>query len=1667
MQSSEEFVTQCCTCGRGACNKHGSWEVGQFHCALCHGNDDPLLSGAKDTFAIRCLNKAFQNQKLLHTNDEAFHDFMLMLCAERRNPLTEAAYSDEEFFDAQPQEAASAVLTWEDAKQLVAAIVLSRLGTAEDAAKVLGQSWVPTWDGWKELQRCTTESCCVAIAERMCDIAQVNAPDRSMTDTQALKALAADGFMRQRAKAHGVNNCLIDSLMLCLSNECILPENLATDVAARRCVAAACRKQLIQEVGKAVAPSDNGLFPYLDAHRDGPRIVAFLLQRFRAAARTNMLIYVHDRFGECTVDPDRNKIFVDLGFEHPELHALQLHIYNHTSAQGRGYHFDSLVHETTARQMAPTGKRCKSIAWSDAKETDAKPDATTLQGNELQQKQANSRCSMSKKLCDNMDETVEDVDQRTEVAFAQMGWLLCESNVDTSWLDALLLNLLFHGYLSLGPFASPEVRYQLCKTCQTHLLLERKLNREEEQTLNLQTHLASAIAFFVRSSGEDANAEVYVHDATTTDLNAPRNIYSIGRSDTLLAPIFRLYCYENGSYAALLPAAQTLPQQTQSMPASSSSRRETPVAHRTAKEVSGESIGNMEPARDKQLQALSASSLSGKETSDAYRTGEQVTGESIGEMEQARDILQRFCDSHGAKVQISNADVHRLNEVWSDKDAGGIFLHTLMQAGLTFADGGMHHARRVVDQFRAFWNCCTQGAGQRLAAAPAPAAKGDASNHLPPTVFAQPQVQVSDERSKPTPKKLSDEGSKGGPTKKRIGRRHAAAAMKIAKEVKKASARKGKRKRLQREVSPSTSKNRNIAVPIRRVRQKTAPETSKEDIASGGLLADSTAMKTSASEDGDIYLLRLWKPCQGNQDPRAAYDVARNQAAALLCEKPTLPERFQTASDPGKAYDLSDFHCAFRGCGHECATESALAAHIVDHHGDALRSLSLHWSAQVPAPKATFEAYQAALTWHCRQLAPIANCSIDRRCLRRLRMNLLGKQVGAAICFVCARRFPFLQGYPNQQITRQQAFDQQTGFFFGQSAESLEQLLGFDTYHARYISTLPADTQTSLQSELSHWTCSMSCPSYQIRIVACPEDKTCGRRCPMYSVCTQCEVPLCSSCWNYIYRHRSKPPEALSNDMLLGHPPREIYAQECTVLELLCASPCMTALTCFSIERRCLQDRSLAQDAFMNRHRLCAKGNATTFPLPWEDLLSEFERLDGKRAAKGVAPLLPHVGKGQHVIHQAVVRRTVVVRLIATMVARHHPAYTGVDMSLVESRAEMLPENDVPAEIIALLDNDGSLNQVLRQKAATPFNDQMSEEQAGYEFGRLLKPNAVVMEKTSAGYQDLNAHHVSALEEIVTRSQPTSAQPLPEVTLYTGTKLLDQFQPLYFALAFPFVFPYGIGLPDVPKWSKRERFRRDAEDPYVELNTWVKVMARRIEAQVSRDWVFGFTSWNLLFRSALNLSRTTDAYSRSFYDEETQEWVQPTGKHVELAAQQLLLALKGSYIDVTGQPRPVKGDVSKLRYVQGLKPMARKLLTNMRHTAQGLPGTQEARKRMRFEIQAMRIRYGVPLFVTYTPDEAHQLLFVRMTRVRASDPVRAASVGQDFPAGDLLFPDLGTKNAAAPGPFEYEFSLPMSWAERREVLARDPLAAVDGFRPHASNVEASIWCAYLSFLSRL
>ena len=121
------------------------------------------------------------------------------------------------------------------------------------------------------------------------------------------------------------------------------------------------------------------------------------------------------------------------------------------------------------------------------------------------------------------------------------------------------------------------------------------------------------------------------------------------------------------------------------------------------------------------------------------------------------------------------------------------------------------------------------------------------------------------------------------------------------------------------------------------------------------------------------------------------------------------------------------------------------------------------------------------------------------------------------------------------------------------------------------------------------------------------------------------------------------------------------------------------------------------------------------------------------------------------------------------------------------------------------------------------------------------------------------------------------------------------------------------------------------------------------------------------------------------------------------------------------------------------------ILDIVKTTPLGCLGTQEARKQMRHEIKAMRIRYGVPLFVTLSPDEAHQWLFIRMSRTRQSDPVRSASPWQEWSCGDRDFP---SSDSACSFPIHVERlqrAFP-TWHQRRTILARDPLASVDGFR---------------------
>ena len=244
------------------------------------------------------------------------------------------------------------------------------------------------------------------------------------------------------------------------------------------------------------------------------------------------------------------------------------------------------------------------------------------------------------------------------------------------------------------------------------------------------------------------------------------------------------------------------------------------------------------------------------------------------------------------------------------------------------------------------------------------------------------------------------------------------------------------------------------------------------------------------------------------------------------------------------------------------------------------------------------------------------------------------------------------------------------------------------------------------------------------------------------------------------------------------------------------------------------------------------------------------------------------------------------------------------------------------------------------------------------------------------------------------------------------------------------------------------RYRRPEEAPRMEVSAWVRVMARRIESQIARDWHFGFVSWNYWFRSTVNLSRTLYSYETA----KTDDGKRMGSGDLQRGAIEIMKALFGKFQDASGRMQAVAGDMTKVRYVPGLSSAAKRLLQNIQHISRRLPGTQEIRRLMRFETHAFRIAYGVPIFVTFTPDESHNLLMLRFSRVRQNDPLFGNN--GDKPAQDMsglwcpkLSTDVPSRDDVIVGlPVEDILDALPSYDERRTILARDPLASVDGFR---------------------
>lgn len=402
-------------------------------------------------------------------------------------------------------------------------------------------------------------------------------------------------------------------------------------------------------------------------------------------------------------------------------------------------------------------------------------------------------------------------------------------------------------------------------------------------------------------------------------------------------------------------------------------------------------------------------------------------------------------------------------------------------------------------------------------------------------------------------------------------------------------------------------------------------------------------------------------------------------------------------------------------------------------------------------------AYCAGISCKAQSGAPLAAYSIDRRSMYNYETSLGNSDVCSLICLCCAKRYPFKSDACAAYMSWFTPFrDSSRQTFMGLSREQVAGMFGLETYLNAYGQVTGGPNLLEPLHEFDDWQLVMPFVSGSLRVLCCPEDRPCSHHgCVLCGVlCADCSLPLCSECAGFMCGSGPQmPPMALSNVMMAFYAPSILYEKKVALMELICASVCLTSMVCFTLEKKYRGDGSLWDiPVHMQRHRVDARGNMSTVPLPWMDILRALHRFGPDQASDALD--LPNAGgdiatwvqvlikcndddSGESLakrLHQAVVRADVVVELIADMKRRRHPAYRDVCMVKVQEKAmRMLPRSGFPEEIIKLLPwdpKDEVFDKIQVKKAATPTPSFAQNDEELQAARHDTAPNAVVCEKS-------------------------------------------------------------------------------------------------------------------------------------------------------------------------------------------------------------------------------------------------------------------------------------------------------------------------------------------------
>ena len=174
-------------------------------------------------------------------------------------------------------------------------------------------------------------------------------------------------------------------------------------------------------------------------------------------------------------------------------------------------------------------------------------------------------------------------------------------------------------------------------------------------------------------------------------------------------------------------------------------------------------------------------------------------------------------------------------------------------------------------------------------------------------------------------------------------------------------------------------------------------------------------------EDDVCDILRRLCVMRDSPHPRRGWERAVAAIGKQLKRQPTVPSKVGGGHWTEEELDKGVFSPKQRCPFEECLWRGEVAEEILDHVAEAHYSLEVKEAVQalgaVAFKAALHTVFNAAVSWSCKQEAPVVSVAQDRRALRVFQESVVHAELQGLVCFCCGCVHPHLPGEARQKIS--------------------------------------------------------------------------------------------------------------------------------------------------------------------------------------------------------------------------------------------------------------------------------------------------------------------------------------------------------------------------------------------------------------------------------------------------------------------------------------------------------------------------------------------------------------------------------------------------------------------------------------------------------------------------